>query len=119
MNTENKDEKNKADANIDVIEDQRALSTQTLTQQLEELTGLESRTTILGHVQRGGTPSAFDRVLATRFGVAAANAAIDGESGVMVALRSTNIVTIPLAEAVATIRGVPPDVMETARAFFG
>jgi len=86
---------------------------------LEDETGFESRVTVLGHVQRGGTPSAFDRVLATRFGVAAANAAIDGESGVMVALRSTNIETIPLAEAVATIRGVPADVMETARAFFG
>jgi 6-phosphofructokinase 1 len=86
---------------------------------IEDRTGFESRVSVLGHMQRGGTPSAFDRVLATRFGVAAANAAIDGESGVMVALRSMNIETVPLSEAVESIRGVPQDIIDTAKAFFG
>jgi 6-phosphofructokinase 1 len=86
---------------------------------IEDRTGFESRVSVLGHMQRGGTPSAFDRVLATRLGVAAANAAIDGESGVMVALRSMNIETVPLSEAVESIRGVPQDIIDTAKAFFG
>jgi ATP-dependent phosphofructokinase / diphosphate-dependent phosphofructokinase len=85
---------------------------------IEDLTGFESRVSVLGHMQRGGTPSAFDRVLATRFGVAAANFAIDGESGVMVALRSMNIEAVPLTEAVDSIRGVPKELFETAQAFF-
>lgn len=85
---------------------------------IEDRTGFESRVSVLGHMQRGGTPSAFDRVLATRFGVAAANLAIDGESGVMVALRSMNIEAVPLTEAVDSIRGVPKDLFETAQAFF-
>ena len=85
---------------------------------IEDRTGFESRVSVLGHMQRGGTPSAFDRVLATRFGVAAANLAIDGESGVMVALRSMNIEAVPLTEAVDSTRGVPIELFETAQAFF-
>jgi 6-phosphofructokinase 1 len=74
---------------------------------------------VLGHVQRGGTPSAFDRVLATRLGVGAADLAADGESGVMVALRSMNIESVPLSEAVDSIRGVPEELFRTAKSFFG
>jgi 6-phosphofructokinase 1 len=86
---------------------------------IEAGTGFESRVSVLGHVQRGGTPSAFDRVLATRLGVAAADFAIDGQSGVMAALRSESIVSVPLSEAVDSIRGVPPQLFKTAESFFG
>ena len=86
---------------------------------IEAGTGFESRVSVLGHVQRGGTPSAFDRVLATRLGVAAADFAIDGRSGVMAALRSESIVAVPLSEAVDSIRGVPPQLFKTAESFFG
>jgi 6-phosphofructokinase 1 len=86
---------------------------------IEAGTGFESRVSVLGHVQRGGTPSAFDRVLATRLGVAAADFAIDGQSGVMAALRSESIVAVPLSEAVDSIRGVPPQLFKTAESFFG
>ncbi|MDH5333887.1 MAG: 6-phosphofructokinase [Thermoleophilia bacterium] len=86
---------------------------------LEELTGFESRVTVLGHLQRGGTPCAFDRVLATRLGVAAADAAAAGETGTMVALRCEQLVTVPLESACAGIRGVPPDLLDVARTFHG
>ncbi|MEN8233537.1 MAG: ATP-dependent 6-phosphofructokinase [Actinomycetota bacterium] len=86
---------------------------------IEDRTGFEARVSVLGHVQRGGTPSAFDRVLATRLGVGAADLALDGASGVMVALRSMNIEAVPLSEAVDSIRGVPEDLFSTAKAFFG
>ncbi|MEA3503366.1 MAG: ATP-dependent 6-phosphofructokinase [Actinomycetota bacterium] len=86
---------------------------------IEDRTGFEARVSVLGHVQRGGTPSAFDRVLATRLGVGAADLAVDGESGVMVALRSMNIESVPLSEAVDTIRGVPERLFKTASSFFG
>jgi 6-phosphofructokinase 1 len=76
---------------------------------IEEGTGLETRVTVLGHLQRGGSPSAHDRVLATRFGVAAAHCAARGESGLMVALRGTEIVTVPISQAIATLRTVPHD----------
>ena len=80
------------------------------------LTGYESRVTILGHVQRGGSPVAFDRVLATRFGVAAMDAAIDGRFGAMVGLRGTQIVRTPLAEALREPKLLDPALYETARA---
>jgi len=86
---------------------------------LEEMTGFETRVTVLGHVQRGGIPSAFDRVLATRFGVAAADYAATGRTGVMTALRGLEIVAVPIEEACATIRGVPADIFDTATMFFG
>src|SRR6478609_2370850 len=70
-----------------------------LEREIEARTGFETRMTILGHVQRGGTPTAFDRVLATRFGVAAAEAVTAEKSGVMVALHGTDIVTVPISEA--------------------
>jgi len=86
---------------------------------LEELTGFETRVTVLGHLQRGGTPTAFDRVLATRLGTAAADLAADGKRGVMVALRGTRIVDVPLADACGEPRGVDPELFEVARTFFG
>jgi 6-phosphofructokinase 1 len=85
---------------------------------LEELTGFETRVSVLGHVQRGGTPTSFDRVLATRLGVAAADLAASGASGVMAAVRGTEIVSIPLAEACAEVRGVDEARFDVARTFF-
>ena len=87
--------------------------------ELERLTGYESRVTILGHVQRGGTPVAFDRVLATRFGVAAMDAAIAGRFGVMVGLRGTQIAETPLAEALREPKLLDPALYQTAELFFG
>jgi 6-phosphofructokinase 1 len=91
----------------------------TLEKEIEDRTGFESRMTILGHVQRGGTPLAFDRVLGTRFGVAAMAAAADGDFGQMVALRGTGIERVPLAEALAEPKLVDPELYETAEVFFG
>lgn len=88
-------------------------------EQLEDMTGFETRVSVLGHIQRGGTPSAFDRVLATRLGVAAADYALAGKNGVMAAVRGTEIVPVSIEEACAEIRGVPPDRYETAKTFFG
>ena len=90
-----------------------------LEQEIEARTGYESRVTILGHVQRGGTPVAFDRVLATRFGVAAFEAAAAGRSGQMVALAGTQIVEVPLAEALREPKLLDPALYETAELFFG
>ena len=91
----------------------------TLEQELERRTGLESRVTILGHVQRGGTPVAFDRVLATRFGVAAMDAASGRRYGTMVALRGTDIIEVPLEEALRQPKLLDPGLYETAELFFG
>jgi 6-phosphofructokinase 1 len=86
---------------------------------IEDRTGFESRMTILGHVQRGGTPVAYDRVLGTRFGVAAIDAVTDGDFGKMVALRATEIVRVPLDEALAEPKLLDPDFYATAEVFFG
>src|SRR6185437_11960644 len=91
----------------------------TLEKEIEARTGYESRMTILGHVQRGGTPLAFDRVLGTRFGVAAMAAATEGDFGKMVALRGTRIERVPLAEALAEPKLVDAEIYETAEVFFG
>jgi len=91
----------------------------TLEREIEDRTGYETRMTILGHVQRGGTPTAYDRVLATRFGVEAVNAASDGEFGTMVALRGTEMLRVPLADALAEPKLVDPKMFETAEVFFG
>src|SRR6266550_5233391 len=88
-------------------------------EEIQRRTGFESRVTILGHVQRGGSPTALDRILATRFGVAAADAASEGRWGVMVALRGTGVVEVPIAEAVATLKSVPEDLYDVAEVFFG
>jgi 6-phosphofructokinase 1 len=76
---------------------------------VEEETGLETRVTVLGHVQRGGSPTAFDRLLATRFGTVALQAASAGEFGVMTSLRMNRVTTVPLEQAVGRQRLVPPD----------
>jgi len=86
---------------------------------IEELTGYETRVTVLGHLQRGGTPSAFDRVLATRLGAKAADLAAEGQHGTMVAMRNANIVGVPLAEGCAEIRGVDDELFSVAQSFFG
>jgi len=87
--------------------------------EIERRTGYETRMTILGHVQRGGTPNAYDRVLATRFGVAAIDAVSSGKTGEMVALRGTEVVTVPLAEALAAPKLLDPELFATAEVFFG
>ncbi len=86
--------------------------------EVEKRTSLETRVTILGHVQRGGSPTPFDRVLATRFGVAAIDAAHDGNFGQMVALRSGAIELVPLKEATMNLKPVSPELLEVAHAFF-
>jgi ATP-dependent phosphofructokinase / diphosphate-dependent phosphofructokinase len=90
-----------------------------LERQIEERTGYETRVVILGHTQRGGTPTAFDRVLATRFGIAAIDAVAAGDLGKMVALRGTTIVRVPLSDAVGKVKTLDPDLYETAEVFFG
>ena len=90
-----------------------------LEHEIEDRTGFETRATVLGHVQRGGTPTAFDRVLATRVGVAAIDAAHDGNWGTMPALRGTRIELVPLTDAVASLRTVPPEDYEAASPFMG
>jgi 6-phosphofructokinase 1 len=92
---------------------------QRLEREIEERTGIESRATVLGHIQRGGTPTAFDRVLATRLGLAASDAANEARWGVMPALRGTRIQLVPLSEAVADLRTVPVEDYEAAQTFFG
>jgi 6-phosphofructokinase 1 len=91
----------------------------TLEREIERRTGFETRVTILGHVQRGGTPVAFDRVLATRFGVGAFDAAAAGRFGTMVALRGTDIVEVSLEEALRAPKLLDPRLHETAELFFG
>ena len=89
-----------------------------LAEQIEVRTGYETRVTTLGHVQRGGTPTAFDRVLASRFGVAAIDAVHDGAWGSMVALQAGSVVRVPLAEAVGTLKLVDPELYGVAQVFF-
>jgi 6-phosphofructokinase 1 len=91
----------------------------TLEEEIERRTGYETRVTILGHVQRGGTPLAFDRVLATRFGVTAVDAIDGGRFGVMVGLRGTDIVEVPIEQALSEPKLLDPVLYETAELFFG
>jgi phosphofructokinase-like protein len=90
----------------------------TLAERLEEQTGFETRYTILGHVQRGGSPTAFDRVLASRFGIAAVDLIAKKGYGRMVGLRGTQITDVPLADALGTLKTVGPELYEQARVFF-
>jgi ATP-dependent phosphofructokinase / diphosphate-dependent phosphofructokinase len=92
---------------------------QVLEREIEARTGFETRATVLGHVQRGGTPTAFDRVLATRLGLAAVEAAHAGRWGTMTALRSTEIELVELADAVAEVRRVPVAEYESFGVLFG
>jgi 6-phosphofructokinase 1 len=87
--------------------------------QIEERTGKEARTSVLGHIQRGGTPTAFDRVLATRFGLHAITAAHEGDWGKMVALHGTNITRVPLATATEKLKTVPLELYKESEIFFG
>ena len=87
--------------------------------EIESRTGFETRTTVLGHIQRGGTPTAFDRVLATRLGLAAVDAAHEGRWGSMMALQATQIACVDLADAVAEVRRVPVGEYERYGVLFG
>ncbi|MBM7515359.1 6-phosphofructokinase [Nocardioides nitrophenolicus] len=90
-----------------------------LAHEIEQRTGKEARAVVLGHIQRGGTPSAFDRWLATRFGLQAIDAVADGEFGVMVALRGTRIERVPLVEGTGELKLVSPQEYAEAQVFFG
>jgi ATP-dependent phosphofructokinase / diphosphate-dependent phosphofructokinase len=92
---------------------------QLLAEEIERRTGKEARATVLGHIQRGGTPTAFDRVLATRFGIQAIRAVMDGAFGMMVALHGTDIVRVPIVEAVRELKLVPSERYAEAEVFFG
>src|SRR6202007_2026730 len=85
-----------------------------LAREIEKRTGYETRAVVLGHIQRGGSPSAFDRVLATRYGLGAIDMVHRGEFGSMAALRANKIVSIPLKEAIASNRKVDPELIEVA-----
>lgn len=87
--------------------------------EIERRTGFQTRVTVLGHIQRGGTPTAFDRVLGTRFGVKAADLVFSSEFGKMVALQANHIVAVPLAEVARERRLVPEEFWEVAQTFFG
>ena len=86
--------------------------------EIELRTGFETRVTVLGHVQRGGTPTALDRVLSTQYGYAATDAVHAGEFGSMVAVKGGKIVTVPLADAVRELKYVDPDLWKVAQQFF-
>ena len=92
---------------------------ETLAKEIEERTGIETRHVVLGHLQRGGTPTAYDRILSTRYGLRAAEAVKNGEWGRMVALRGSDVVTVSLDEATAETKTVPEDLYNDARTFFG
>ncbi|MDO9457106.1 6-phosphofructokinase [Nocardioides sp.] len=90
-----------------------------LASEIEHRTGKEARAVVLGHIQRGGTPTAFDRWLATRFGLQAADAVAEGDFGTMMALRGTRIERVPLAEGTAELKLVSPEEYAEAQVFFG
>jgi 6-phosphofructokinase 1 len=90
-----------------------------LAREIDERTGFETRVTVLGHVQRGGSPTPRDRVLATRYGLKAADLVQEERFGTMAALRGDEIAAVPLADAVSELKKVPPEWYEVARAFFG
>jgi 6-phosphofructokinase 1 len=90
-----------------------------LAREIEERTGYETRVTVLGHIQRGGTPTPRDRILATRYGLKAADLVHEGHWGTMAALRGDEIVEVPLRDAVAELKTVPSEFYEAAKTFFG
>ena len=90
-----------------------------LEREIEERTGFETRATVLGHTQRGGSPTAFDRVLATRLGIAAVDAAHERQWGMMPAVHGPHIEMVPLGDAVSKLRTVPAEEYEVAETFFG
>ena len=92
---------------------------QRVAERIESKTGFETRVTVLGHIQRGGSPTAFDRVLGTRFGVKAVELVLAGRFGHMVSLQGTHIVSVPIAEATGTLKTVDQEMYELAKVFFG
>jgi 6-phosphofructokinase 1 len=90
-----------------------------LGEEIEARTGYETRVTVLGHVQRGGSPTARDRILATRFGLKAADLVDAGDFGKMAALRGDDVIACSLDEATAELKTVPREWYDVARAFFG
>ena len=92
---------------------------QTVGNEIEKKTGFETRVTVLGHIQRGGSPTAFDRVLGTRFGVKAFELVKDRKFGQMVSLQGRDIVAVSLQEAVGELKTVPLDYYDMAKTFFG
>jgi len=90
-----------------------------VTDAVEARTGIETRLTVLGYVQRGGSPTAYDRILATRYGVAAADLVADGRWGMMAALQGTNIVAVPLSDATKGLKTLDPSFYDLASLFFG
>ena len=106
---QSKRDRKQASARLDEFHENHVGHTLKLTKELEQITGIESRLTILGHLQRGGTPSSADRILATRLGTACAQLLRDGIHGVMVAARSDSVEPLPLAEVAGRKKLVPPD----------
>ncbi|HEX5094414.1 MAG TPA: 6-phosphofructokinase, partial [Acidimicrobiia bacterium] len=92
---------------------------QQVADEIERRTGFEARVTALGHVLRGGSPTAYDRVIATRFGVEAIDAVHEGDFGKMVALRGTDVVRVPIEEGVEQLKTVDAKLFDTAAVFFG
>ena len=90
-----------------------------LGEEIENRTGFETRVTVLGHIQRGGSPTARDRILATRFGLKAADLVHEGDYGKMAALRGDDVIAVPLGDATAELKTVPLEWYDVARTFFG
>jgi 6-phosphofructokinase len=90
-----------------------------IAKEIRQRTGFDARVTVLGHIQRGGTPTAFDRVLATRFGLRAIETVHEEGWGQMVALSAGKIVRVPIAEAVAELKTVDPELLEVCEVFYG
>ncbi len=90
-----------------------------LARDLEKMTGMDVRTTILGHIQRGGTPTAFDRVLGTRYGICAVDMVAEQQWGMMAALRGFDVKPVPLSESVHTNKTIPMEIYDVAKNFFG
>jgi 6-phosphofructokinase 1 len=90
-----------------------------IAKEIEKRTGFETRVSVFGHIQRGGTPTAFDRVLGTRFGVKAVELIVSKKFGQMVALRGVDIVDVPLSDAVKELKLVNDELYDVAKVFFG
>jgi len=90
-----------------------------LAKEIEKRTGIEARATVLGHIQRGGSPTVYDRIIGTKLGVKGVEMALEGKFGYMAAVRGNDIVPVPLEEAVGKLNTVPPEEYEIARGFFG
>jgi 6-phosphofructokinase 1 len=92
---------------------------QMLTQKIQQSTGIETRVAVLGYMQRGGSPTPFDRILATRLGLKAYEMVLAGQFGHMAAIRGLEMTSVPLTEAVAQIKPVDPSLFHAAEVFFG